>query len=75
MDTVSVAVSRAGRIIDSVERPLRFAEGGPAVVYRRKFWRYAEGRIDLDSRPLEPEACDTALHGSVRPCEAARALL
>ena len=56
MDTVSVAVRRAGQTIASVERPLRYAEGGPAVVYRRKFWRYANGRIDLDSRPLDPDA-------------------
>lgn len=48
MDTVRVAVRRAGEIVATIDRPLRNHGGALAVVYRRKFWRLIGGHIDLD---------------------------
>jgi DNA helicase-2/ATP-dependent DNA helicase PcrA len=50
---VRVSVRRAGQVIRDIERPLRDALGGPAVVYQDRFWRVLDGSIDLDSQPLE----------------------
>ncbi|WP_201768917.1 UvrD-helicase domain-containing protein [Myxococcus stipitatus] len=66
MSTVKVVVRKSGQVIETVARPLREAEGGPAVVYRRRFWRYAAGSIDLDSRPLAPD------EGNGRPAGSAQ---
>lgn len=67
MSTVTVCVRKAGRVIDTVERPLRYAEGGPAVVYRKKFWRLTNGRINLDSVPLDPDAVGEGADGHDYP--------
>lgn len=56
MSTVQVAVEKAGKVIETVERPLREAKGGPAVMYRRHLWRLHEGRIEIDGTPLDDEA-------------------
>lgn len=61
-----MSVRKSGRVIDTVERPLRYAEGGPAVVYRRKFWRYTNGLIDLDSQPLDPDKSNGNPHGPMQ---------
>lgn len=55
MTTVSVKVRRAGRIIATIERPLRKASGGPAVAYQRRIWRLIDGHIDVDGPSLENE--------------------
>ncbi|KZE10888.1 MULTISPECIES: UvrD-helicase domain-containing protein [Sphingomonas] len=56
MSTVQVAVEKAGKLIETVERPLREAKGGPAVMYRRHLWRLHEGRIEINGTPLDNEA-------------------
>lgn len=48
MSTVKVSVLEAGRIVETIERPLRNEGGRPAVVYRRKLWDFVDGCIDLD---------------------------
>lgn len=53
MSTVRVSVRKAGRVVDTIERPLRNKDGGPAVVYRRKLWRLIDGYIDLDKPCLD----------------------
>lgn len=55
MTTVSVKVRKAGRIIATIERPLRKASGGPAVAYQRRIWRLIDGHIDVDGPSLENE--------------------
>jgi superfamily I DNA/RNA helicase len=55
MSTVPVAVRRAGRVIDTIERPLRASRNGPAVVYKRKWWLLKDGHIDIDGPPLEED--------------------
>lgn len=49
MTTVRVVVRSAGRIVDSIDRPLRTENGEPAVVYRKRLWRLVDGCIDLDT--------------------------
>jgi DNA helicase-2/ATP-dependent DNA helicase PcrA len=56
--TVTVSVRRAGQVVRNIERPLRNALGGPAVVYQDRFWRVSEGGIDLDSQPLEIDSAE-----------------
>ncbi len=53
MSTVKVAVHRAGRIIETIERPLREIRGGPAVAFRRQLWRLENGCIDIDGPSLD----------------------
>lgn len=60
MSIVQVTVRRAGRIIDNIERPLRVARGGPAVVYRRQLWRLKDGHIDVDGPSLDEAALNAA---------------
>lgn len=48
MSTVKVSVLQSGRIVDTIDRPLRNEDGRPAVVYRRKLWHLIDGCIDLD---------------------------
>lgn len=55
MATVSVKVRKAGRVIATIERPLRKASGGPAVAYQRRIWRLTDGHIDVDGPSLENE--------------------
>jgi len=53
--TVRVGVRRAGRVVATIERPLRNASGGPAVAYQRRIWRLADGHIDIDGPSLDDE--------------------
>ncbi|SHF84991.1 UvrD-like helicase C-terminal domain-containing protein [Loktanella atrilutea] len=53
MSTVKVVVYRAGRIIKTIERPLREVCDGPAVAFRRQLWRLKNGRIDIDGPSLD----------------------
>lgn len=53
MSTVEVAVHRRGRIIETIERPLREVRGGPAVAFRRQMWRLENGRINIDGPSLD----------------------
>lgn len=55
MSTVLVTVRRGTKILETVERPLRDAFGGPAVKYKRRLWRLKNGEIDLDCQPLDDE--------------------
>ncbi|TPG40560.1 ATP-dependent helicase [Sphingomonas koreensis] len=67
MDTVLVAVRKAGRIVETIERPLREFGGGPAVVYRRQLWRLDDGLIDVDGPSLEGGEPPAAARPSAAP--------
>lgn len=62
MSTVKVAVRKDGRIVDTIERPLRKVPSGDAVVYRRQLWQLEDGRINIDGPPLRD--VEAATHGS-----------
>jgi DNA helicase-2/ATP-dependent DNA helicase PcrA len=52
MSIVSVDVEDSGVVIASIDRPLHFAHGRPAVRYRRQLWYVVNGAISLSAGPI-----------------------
>ena len=67
MGAVTVTIRKSGQIIEQVERPLRSAAGGLAIVWRKQLWRLTDGEVDLDAGPLDISPADAGFSRAVAP--------
>lgn len=69
MAEITVSLVQGGAVVDTIKRPLRFVNGGPAVTYRKTLWPVVDGMVYLDGAPPTNGAVRAASATTGTPAE------